>query len=122
VALSWSAVSGATSYNLKRAPVSGGSYTTVTNITGTSFTDTGLVSLTTYYYVVSAVTARGETPNSAEVSATPYNSAPPVPLNLTATPGNGRATLLWNAALTASGYKLWRSTTSGSGYTLLTSP
>ena len=116
VALSWSAVSGATSYNLKRATVSGGSYTTVTNLTGTSFTDTGLTNLTTYYYVVSAVTAKGETPNSAEVSATPYNSAPPVPLNLTATPGNGRAILRWNAALTASGYKLWRSTTSGSGY------
>jgi autotransporter-associated beta strand protein len=116
VALTWNAVSGATSYNLKRAPVSGGSYTTVANITGTSFTNTGLVNLTTYYYEVSAVTAKGETPNSAEVSATPYNSAPPVPLNLTATPGNGRATLRWNAALTASGYKLWRSTTSGGGY------
>ncbi len=122
VALSWNAVSGATSYNLKRAPVSGGSYTTVTNITGTSFTNTGLVNLTTYYYVVAAVTAKGETPNSAEVSATPYNSAPPVPLNLTATPGNGRAILRWNAALTASGYKLWRSTTSGSGYAQIGSP
>lgn len=116
VALTWNAVSGATSYNLKRAPVSGGSYTTLTNFTGTSFTDTGLANLTTYYYVVSAVMAQGETPNSAEVSATPYNSAPPVPLNLTATPGNGRATLRWNAALSASGYKLWRSATSGSGY------
>jgi autotransporter-associated beta strand protein len=122
VALSWNAVSGATSYNLKRAPVSGGSYTTVTNIAGTSFTDTGLVNLTTYYYVVSAVMATGETPNSAEVSATPYNSAPPVPLNLTATPGNGRVTLRWNPALTASGYKLWRSTTSGSGYAQIGSP
>ncbi len=122
VALTWNSVSGATSYNLKRAQVSGGIYATVINITGTNFTDTGLANLTTYYYVVSAVTARGETPNSAEVAATPYNSAPPVPLNLTATPGNGRATLRWNAALSASGYKLWRSTTSGGGYAQIGSP
>jgi hypothetical protein len=68
VILSWTAVSGATSYNVKRATVSGGPYTTVGSPTTTSFTDTGLTNGTTYYYVVSAVNAGGESANSADRS------------------------------------------------------
>jgi hypothetical protein len=58
--LSWTAGSGATSYNLYRAAESG--YESpiapvVTGITGTSYTNTGLNSGTTYYYQVGAGTA-----------------------------------------------------------------
>src|SRR5258708_3563818 len=54
--LSWTASSGAASYNVKRAAVSGGPYTTVaTGVASTSFSDTGLAANTIYYYVVSAV-------------------------------------------------------------------
>jgi len=74
--LSWTALSGATSYNLKRATVSGGPYTTIaTGITGTSYTDIGLVNNATYYYVVSVVIATGESANSAEVAAIPGGRA-----------------------------------------------
>jgi regulation of enolase protein 1 (concanavalin A-like superfamily) len=71
VALTWNAASGATSYNVKRATTSGGPYSTVTNLTGTSFTDTGLTNGTTYYYVVSALNVGGESANSTQASATP---------------------------------------------------
>jgi hypothetical protein len=76
--LSWSAASGATSYNVKRATVSGGPYTTVqTGVTGTSFNNTGLGAGTTYYYVVSAVNAGGaESANSTQASATTANLGP----------------------------------------------
>ena len=52
VNLSWTAGSGATSYNLYRAAESGyeGTNPVVTGITGTSYTDTDLNSGTTYYY------------------------------------------------------------------------
>jgi fibronectin type 3 domain-containing protein len=40
-------------------------------VTGTSYTDTGLTNGTTYYYKVAAVNAGGQSPQSAEVSATP---------------------------------------------------
>ncbi|MDB6018810.1 MAG: Xylosidase/arabinosidase [Pedosphaera sp.] len=72
ISLSWSASSGASSYNVKRALVSGGGYTTIaTNVGNISYIDTGLVNGTTYYYVVSAVNSLGESTNSAEASATP---------------------------------------------------
>jgi cellulose 1,4-beta-cellobiosidase len=69
--LSWTASAGATSYNVKRATVSGGPYTTIiTGVTGTSYSNTGLTASTTYRYVVSARNASGEGPNSTEASAT----------------------------------------------------
>ncbi|MCI0539466.1 MAG: hypothetical protein L0Z50_30010, partial [Verrucomicrobiales bacterium] len=71
VSLSWTASSGATSYNVKRATVNGGPYTTIASPTTTSHTDTTVVNGTTYYYVVSAVNAAGESANSNQASATP---------------------------------------------------
>jgi len=76
VALSWNASPGATSYNVKSAAVSGGTYTTVANVTTTSYTNTSLFNGTTYYYVVSALNTFSESANSTEVSATPTNHPP----------------------------------------------
>jgi hypothetical protein len=79
VTLWWSASAGATSYNLKRSPNSGGPYTVLSNPnpSSTNFTDNSVLNGMTYYYVVSAVGAGGEGPNSAEISARP--PLPPVP-------------------------------------------
>src|SRR5439155_16458302 len=60
VGLSWSASSGATSYNVKRSTTSGGPYTTIASPTTTGYTDTGVTNGTTYYYVASAVNTAGE--------------------------------------------------------------
>lgn len=69
--LDWNNVSGATSYNVKRATASGGPYTTVASPTTSDWIDTGRTNGTTYYYVVSAVSGAGESANSSQVSATP---------------------------------------------------
>ena len=72
VSLSWSVTAGAINYNVKRALVSGGPYTTIaTGVVSTSYTDTAVANGRTYYYVVSAMTSNGETDNSAEASVTP---------------------------------------------------
>lgn len=71
IKLSWLPAAGATSYNLKRATVSGGPYGTLASLTTASYSDAGLVNGITYYYVVSALNAGGEGVNSREVSATP---------------------------------------------------
>ena len=79
VALSWTASAGATSYNVKRATVSGGPYTIIAGSNSTSYTDTGLTNGTTYYYVVTAVNSIGESGNSSQVSATPQAVPTPTP-------------------------------------------
>jgi len=74
VTLSWNAGGGAASYSVKRGTVSGGPYTTLGTVTSpspTSYTDSGLMNGTTYYYVVSATNQAGTSQNSAELPATP---------------------------------------------------
>jgi hypothetical protein len=72
VSLTWNASAGAESYNVRGSTTIGGPYTTIaTSVTANSYTDTGLNNGTTYYYVVSAVNAQGESIDSNEASATP---------------------------------------------------
>lgn len=69
VALSWGSAAGAGSYNVKRSGSSGGPYALIASIASTSYTDEGLTS-GTYYYVVTSMSASGESANSIEVSGT----------------------------------------------------
>jgi len=76
VSLAWNASAGATSYNVKRATVTGGPYGTISSPPTTSFADTTVTNGTTYFYVVSAVNGSGESANSSQVSATPSGGTP----------------------------------------------
>ena len=71
VAMTWAAGAGDTSYNVKRATVPGGPYTTIASPTGTSYTDSSVQNGTAYYYVISGSNSLGESPNSTEISARP---------------------------------------------------
>ena len=71
VALLWNSSTNATGYNVKRATISGGPYTPVASMGTTSFTDTALTNGTTYFYVVTATNAAGESGISVEANATP---------------------------------------------------
>jgi hypothetical protein len=81
ISLSWTASSGATSYHVKRAMVSGGPYSQVGAPTSNTFLNAGLANGTTYYYVVSALNTTGESANSNPASATP-SSAPDVTITI----------------------------------------
>jgi hypothetical protein len=49
VILAWTAVTGATGYNVKRATIAGGPYTTIaSNVSSTSYVDTAVTNGTTY--------------------------------------------------------------------------
>jgi fibronectin type 3 domain-containing protein len=124
VTLTWTASSGATGYNVKRATTSGGPYTQLAAPSSSGYTDSSVTNGTTYYYVVSAFNSSGESANSAQVSATPQapSVAPAAPINLTATPGNAVVTLAWTASTGATGYNVKRATTSGGPYTQLAAP
>lgn len=121
VSLSWTASTGATVYHVKRATTSGGPYSTVASPTTTTYTDTTVSNGTTYYYVVSAASTAGEGPNSTEVSASPQG-LPAAPTGLSATAGDGKVNLHWNASTGATSYNLKRGTASGGPYTTIGSP
>ncbi len=119
VALTWSASTGATGYNVLRATSPGGSYTTVaTGVVNTHYTDTGLANGTTYYYVVAATNGSGSSANSTQVNAL---TAPPAPADLVALGWNGAVDLGWTPASGATSYSVKRATTSGGAYTTLAS-
>jgi fibronectin type 3 domain-containing protein len=100
VTLDWTTSAGATSYNVKRATVSGGPYALVASPASNSYTDSGLTNGTTYYYVVSAVNAGGESANSSPVNATPQAGPPAPPTSLTATGRPRSVSLSWTQSVT----------------------
>ncbi len=67
--LNWTNALGATSYNVKRAFVTGGPYTQISSTVTNSFTDTNVINGLAYFYVVSASNLGGEGVDSAEASA-----------------------------------------------------
>ncbi len=123
VSLSWSASTGAASYNVYRGTAAGGESATplATNITATSYVDSSVINGTKYFYKVAAVNAGGTSGMSNEVSATPAApklSPPAAPTGLTATQVGRRATLEWTASSGATSYNVYRGTTSdGEGTT-----
>jgi len=111
----WTAVAGATSYNVYRSQTSPVTKTTGTKSTGTdnSLVVTPLNNGTLYYFVVTAVVNGLESPESTEVTATPIPAIPPAPgapINVTGAPGAGSATLTWPAVATATSYNVYSST------------
>lgn len=81
VMLGWNAAVGATSYNLKRGTVNGGPYPSAfSGLIATNYTDVNVANRTTYYYVVTAVGAGGESVNSLQASAMPLPSNQPTNL------------------------------------------
>jgi polygalacturonase len=91
--LKWNAVSGATSYNLKRGTASGGPYPTVYGgLTVTNYSDAAVINAVMYYYVVTAV-AGSESTNSLQAGAVPLPSS--VPTNIVVQAGSGQLQLSW---------------------------
>src|SRR5208282_4594297 len=69
---------------------SGTGYATVANgVTALNYSDTSVTNGTAYYYVVSAVNAAGESPNSSQASATPLPPPPVISSGTSATGTNG---------------------------------
>ena len=109
-----------TYYNVQRATVSGGPYTTISTpgaVTGTTYTDTNVVNGTLYFYVVTAVSANGESLPSNEAAVL----AGFIGTGLAAAPGDGQITLTYDPIIGAVNYQMFYSTDGtnfyGLGYT-----
>ncbi len=97
VTVSWTAVSGATGYEI----VFGG---TTYSVTGTSRTFTGLLSNTSYTYRVCAKNAGGKGSYSSSASIRTLVAKPTVPGNISATSTYYSVTISWGAVSGATGY------------------
>jgi len=123
VTLTWTAASGATSYNIGRSTTSGSGYVSAGTVAAaaTTFTDTysALLNDTKYFYVVSASNSTCTSPNSTEVSATPACAPPVVPSNVAAAAdtSNGRITVSWDAVTNATGYTVSRGASASGPFT-----
>lgn len=71
VSLTWTPVSGATSYKVSRSTTSGGPYTQIATPATASYTDNSVTNGTAYFYVVAAVNSYGSSGNSSQATATP---------------------------------------------------
>jgi len=119
--VSWTAVTGATTYNLYWSTTTGVTTNTGTKISGVTSpaVQTGLTDGTTYFYVVTAANSAGESAASVQVAATtlpadsPPPTAPAAPTGTTATGGDNQATVSWSAVTGATSYNVYWSTTSG---------
>ena len=125
VVLTWTAPfnggSAITGYKIYQSTVSGSETLLATLGSVTSYTNTGLTNGVTYYYKVSAVNAKGEGVQSAEVSAVPTTIVT-VPgtvtgLTATATGASGVILLTWtepsNGGSSITGYNIYRGYSAG---------
>jgi hypothetical protein len=117
-----------TGYNVYMSTAPGSRGTELTTTTGSSYTATGLVNGTKYYFRVTALNALGEGPASAQVAVTaglapppPSSVAPPgAPLAVMAGVASAQVSLSWTAPSVTggspvTGYRVYRSTVPGAG-------
>lgn len=115
-ALTWNTASGVT-WKLKRSTTSGGGYVEqATGITTNSRADYLASMGTTYYYVVTANDASGQSTNSNQVAVTPRLAR----TSLDAAHDNGTVAFLWPSVSNASGYRLSMGSSSGNYTTIRT--
>lgn len=112
ITLTWDVALDASSYNLYWSTSPGVTTATGTKIEGATrpYVHTGLTSGATYYYVLTAVNAGGESGASTEVSAT---LAPAAPGTVSVTSADHIATVDWRDTLGATSYNLYWSNTAG---------
>lgn len=113
--ISWTAASGATSYNLYYSTTTGVTVANGKKVAGVTspYTLTGLTNGTTYYLVVTAADAGGESASSTQTSVLPQVPVAGAPTGVSAAAGNAQATVTWTAVAGTSSYNLYYSTTTG---------
>ncbi|MHB1485209.1 MAG: InlB B-repeat-containing protein [Saccharofermentanales bacterium] len=123
VKISWSAVSGASGYEIWRYNLTISNYAKIKTVTVSNYTDTGLITGTVYYYKVRAYTVKSPATIYGNLSA--YKAVKPIP----AVPAIAAASRLsstsikisWLAVAGASGYEICFSTAPAGTYATIAS-
>lgn len=118
--LSWNSASGATSYDIERSLSSASGFTVVGNTASTSFSSTGLAEDTVYYFRVIAKNSYGDSSASSSANAKTSLNPPSTPTGVKVSViSSTQLTVDWTSVAKATAYLLERSTSSGSGFSLI---
>ncbi|MBF0532546.1 MAG: fibronectin type III domain-containing protein [Candidatus Omnitrophica bacterium] len=113
IKVSWGAVTTATSYNVYYGTASG-IYGPAVNVSGTTYTITGLDAASVYYVTMSAVNDSGEGKKTAEKNVTTFPNPPTgSPTLSSVTGGIKQVTLNWEGITDATSYKIYYGTAPG---------
>jgi len=116
VTIGWGKVSDANGYYIYRSIDKTGPYEQIGYSTSTSYTDNNISAGTTYYYRVAAYNNGGTSSESSFVSVT---TMPDAPTSVVAMVNSANSiTVSWKEVLGATGYRIYRSTTSSGTYEL----
>jgi hypothetical protein len=126
ISLTWASTTMASGYTVKRSRLSGGPYAIVGHTSGNSFVDQAVVDGVTYYYVVSATNAVGESAPSPQVPAVATAPrAPDAPTGLQVV----RADASWDLSQGSAGFLAggeillrWNAVPEATSYTLIRTP
>ena len=114
--IKWTAVAGASQYEVYRSGSKDGTYTLLGTTTAANYTDSKANAGYTYYYKVKAVSKVSSGANSyysVVIGATCHCARPSVKI----TTSNGSPKLTWNAVAGASQYEVYRATSKNGSYT-----
>ena len=118
--LTWAAVDGAAKYEIYRSTQQSTGFTLLGTTTSTSYVNTGAAVGKTYYYKVRALNVDGAAgAYSSTVSGAAKAVAPAAPTVTMTYSDSGKPKLTWSAVSGAASYRVYRSESRGTGYSLL---
>ena len=118
--LTWAAVDGAAKYEIYRSTQQSTGFTLLGTTTSTSYVNTGAAVGKTYYYKVRALNVDGAAgAYSSTVSGAAKAVAPAAPTVTMTHSDSGKPKLTWSAVSGAASYRVYRSESRGTGYSLL---
>ena len=118
--LTWAAVDGAAKYEIYRSTQQSTGFTLLGTTTSTNYVNTGAAVGTTYYYKVRALNVDGAAgAYSSTVSGAAKAVAPAAPTVTMTYSDGGKPKLTWSAVSGAASYRVYRSESRGTGYSLL---
>ena len=117
--LTWAAVDGAAKYEIYRSTQQSTGYSLLGTTTSTSYVNTGAAAGITYYYKVCAVNSAGTSAYSNIVSGRAKAVVPAAPTVTMTYSDSGKPKLTWSAVSGAASYRVYRSESRGTGYSLL---
>ena len=118
--LTWAAVDGAAKYEIYRSTQQSTGYSLLGTTTSTSYVNTGAAVGTTYYYKVRALNVDGAAGAYSSTVSGAAKAVAPAATTVTMTYSDGgKPKLTWSAVSGAASYRVYRSESRGTGYSLL---